>query len=590
MWRWSRRANDFLPLLFYIIMPRAAASKRTTAAKPKKPARKATASKKAAAAPRKRATFRAASGETLKENASQLEVAERMLAELASRDQAEKDPAVAAQRALRSAILTGAVSPNSIVLKSAPAMKTNEEIAEAARPAADKAAAAAAKAAAKVASKATKSAAKAASAAAIASELGDLKAMLASIASSTGALAAETDTSKMAREAEERRVAAEKAKAAKAKDKAAKAAAEAELKRLKAEAEARKRTLEERARLAEEERLAIEAELRRITDDEGRLTAESDRRETAAADLEAENRRIIARLLKGKKGATIHTIDAVYNPLTGLVVNIYNRQSSGLASKALTAAISKRTIVERGGKFYSASESIPEDPSGESEDARLAREREETERMRLAAEAELARAAAAATAAAAAAAAEAGAPKIGLSAPSTDEPKGMAAAAAIAREEKLKRDREAAMGKFAGVLGTITSANLRPPGERIFPVKPPIAPTGPPSVAERMAANAKKIHDAHRGEDPDWPEEPVAGAGRGKGQSEIHSAGFPQNEWTPAQARRWLTEHGAKPIKPMRREGSWLRWRLTPPDRYGRYTTRTLRSNGKAIHLVMGWR
>jgi CHAT domain-containing protein len=25
---------------------------------------------------------------------------------------------------------------------------------------------------------------------------------------------------------------------------------------------------------------------------------------------------------------------------------------------------------------------------------------------------------------------------------------------------------------------------------------------------------------------------------------------------------------GAKPIKPMRREGSWLRWRLTPPDRY----------------------
>jgi len=570
-----------LPLLFYIIMPRAAASKRTTAAKPKKPARKATASKKAAAAPRKRVTFRAASGETLKENASQLEVAERMLAELASRDQAEKDPAVAAQRALRSAILTGAVSPNSIVLKSAPAMKTNEEIAEAARPAADKAAAAAAKAAAKVASKATKSAAKAASAAAIASELGDLKAMLASIASSTGALAAETDTSKMAREAEERRVAAEKAKAAKAKDKAAKAAAEAELKRLKAEAEARKRTLEERARLAEEERLAIEAELRRITDDEGRLTAESDRRETAAADLEAENRRIIARLLKGKKGATIHTIDAVYNPLTGLVVNIYNRQSSGLASKALTAAISKRTIVERGGKFYSASESIPEDPSGESEDARLAREREETERMRLAAEAELARAAAAATAAAAAAAAEAGAPKIGLSAPSTDEPKGMAAAAAIAREEA----RRATMA-----LINAASAKLKPAEARIIPEKPPIAPTGPPSVAEMMAANAKKIHDAHRGEDPDWPEEPVAGAGRGKGQSEIHSAGFPQNEWTPAQARRWLTEHGAKPIKPMRREGSWLRWRLTPPDRYGRYTTRTLRSNGRAVHLVMGWR
>jgi hypothetical protein len=113
--------------------------------------------------------------------------------------------------------------------------------------------------------------------------------------------------------------------------------------------------------------------------------------------------------------------------------------------------------------------------------------------MRLAAEAELARAAAAATAAAA------GAPKIGLSAPSTDEPKGKAAAAAIAREEKLKRDREAAMGKLADVLGTITSANLRPPGERILPVKPPIVPTGTPAPAEMMAAKAKKIHDAQRG-------------------------------------------------------------------------------------------
>lgn len=50
-------------------------------------------------------------------------------------------------------------------------------------------------------------------------------------------------------------------------------------------------------------------------------------------------------------------------------------------------------------------------------------------------------------------------------------------------------------------------------------------------------------------------DEMLSGEGRGK-RSEIHSAGFPQNEWTPAQAHRWLTEHGGKPIKPMRREGS----------------------------------
>ena len=121
-------------------MPRVAVPRRlprATTAKPKKATAKKATAKKAAVPARKRVTLRPASGETLKENASQLEVAERMLAELASRDQAEKDPAVAAQRALRSAILTGAVSPNSIALKSAPAMKTNEQIAAEARLAAD---------------------------------------------------------------------------------------------------------------------------------------------------------------------------------------------------------------------------------------------------------------------------------------------------------------------------------------------------------------------------------------------------------------------------------------------------------------------
>ena len=78
----------------------------------------------------------------------------------------------------------------------------------------------------------------------------------------------------------------------------------------------------------------------------------------------------------------------------------------------------------------------------------------------------------------------------------------------------------------------------------------------------------------------------LLGTGR-KSKSEIQAVGFPQDEWTPAQARRWLKEHGAVPIKPMRREGSWLRWRITPPG-YGSYTTKTLRSNGKAVHLILG--
>jgi hypothetical protein len=81
----------------------------------------------------------------------------------------------------------------------------------------------------------------------------------------------------------------------------------------------------------------------------------------------------------------------------------------------------------------------------------------------------------------------------------------------------------------------------------------------------------------------------LSGEGRGK-RSEIQAVGFPQDEWTPAQARKWLKVHDAVPIKGMRREGSWLRWRITPPERYSRYTTKTLKSNGKAVHLILGWR
>ena len=122
-----------------------------------------------------------------------------------------------------------------------------------------------------------------------------------------------------------------------------------------------------------------------------------------------------------------------------------------------------------------------------------------------------------------------------------------------------------------------------------------MALTAEEMLADTVKRAAEKRSAAIRGEDDpstDWPE-PVAGAGRGKSRnqrSEIQAVGFPQDSWTPAQARKWMKDHGAVPIKGMRREGSWLRWRITPPDRYSRYTTKTLRSNGKAIHLVMGSR
>jgi hypothetical protein len=77
------------------------------------------------------------------------------------------------------------------------------------------------------------------------------------------------------------------------------------------------------------------------------------------------------------------------------------------------------------------------------------------------------------------------------------------------------------------------------------------------------------------------------GAGR---SGDTHAVGFPSDEWTPAQARKWVKAHGGKPIKPMRREGSWLRFRMTPPDQYSRFATKTLKSNGKTVHLIIGWR
>ena len=110
---------------------------------------------------------------------------------------------------------------------------------------------------------------------------------------------------------------------------------------------------------------------------------------------------------------------------------------------------------------------------------------------------------------------------------------------------------------------------------------------GPSTVLSDAATAAVPASPAHLTDAE--VEAILSGDGRGK-RSEIHAVGFPQDEWTPAQARKWLKVHDAVPIKGMRREGSWLRWRITPPERYSRYTTKTLRSNGKSIHLVLGWR
>ena len=55
-------------------------------------------------------------------------------------------------------------------------------------------------------------------------------------------------------------------------------------------------------------------------------------------------------------------------------------------------------------------------------------------------------------------------------------------------------------------------------------------------------------------------------SGTRSGNREAHATGFPPDSWNPAQARKRLKAIpvGAVPI--MRREGSLLRWRITPPE------------------------
>ena len=135
--------------------------------------------------------------------------------------------------------------------------------------------------------------------------------------------------------------------------------------------------------------------------------------------------------------------------------------------------------------------------------------------------------------------------------------------------EDINAEREALAAATAASLPKVGPSTVLSEAETTVPVLP--TPASPPRLTD---AEVDAI---------------LTGEGRGK-HSEIQAVGFPQDSWTPAQARKWLRDHGAVPIKGMRREGSWLRWRITPPERYGRYTTKTLRSNGRAVHLVMGWR
>lgn len=69
--------------------------------------------------------------------------------------------------------------------------------------------------------------------------------------------------------------------------------------------------------------------------------------------------------------------------------------------------------------------------------------------------------------------------------------------------------------------------------------------------------------------------------------SRVHSVAFDSAYWTPTKARTWLRYHEFVPIKKMRMEGQWLRYRIVDPKEFSRFTTKVLERDH--INLILGW-
>ena len=637
----SRRADEHLFAPHSNTMPRTATLKRATAAKATKPRKAAAAKKPAAPSLRKRVKLQPTSGESLKENETQLAVAERMLAELASREKAETDPAVAAQRALRSAILTGAVSPGATILKPAPRLKSQSELDAEARLAADKAAATAAKATAKAARDTLRSREIAAELARIlpppvvmtgapsyapaltpapspapapapapapSSWLGALSAALLPPPSEPTTAPAKVRKTAAEKEAKKRReadVLAEAISRALAASGVSASAASAAPRvatgvpsygpppssgpppsgpppsgpppsgpplppsgpprapagpgaaDIAAAAAAASKTLKKRT----PEELAASDAARAAKAAAAALAKSKTPKATSIPRFASESERY-----DDVNKTTVRLTESqvpMYNRLAvwqGRAQVAYMKQGIPITKDLLTlgpdgwpvendAAIAAAVAAKKSGMpGTSASASIgtdtgPEDPLADKvvlkSDGTIFKTYKWDSKALKKAMIE-------------------GVVRTGVD--------GRLYRRSV---EEINAEREALAAATAAPLPKAGPSTALSEAETAVPALP--TPASPPRLTD---AEVEAL---------------LSGEGRGS-RSEIQAVGFPQDSWTPAQARRWLKEHDAMPIKGMRREGSWLRWRITPPERYSRYTTKTLKSNGKTVHLVLGWR
>lgn len=60
---------------------------------------------------------------------------------------------------------------------------------------------------------------------------------------------------------------------------------------------------------------------------------------------------------------------------------------------------------------------------------------------------------------------------------------------------------------------------------------------------------------------------------------------FDNKRWLVSEAKRWLTQHGYKPIKPVHRTVGFLRFRLQDPSQFSSFYIKKLPDG---IELVIG--
>jgi hypothetical protein len=70
--------------------------------------------------------------------------------------------------------------------------------------------------------------------------------------------------------------------------------------------------------------------------------------------------------------------------------------------------------------------------------------------------------------------------------------------------------------------------------------------------------------------------------------SEIQSVVFKATRYDTTKARKWLSDHGFKPIKRVDKAANTLRYRIRDPKKYKSFITKKL--NGKGILLVIGFK